>query len=215
MTASLCTDEELVVGRAEDRERIARDLHDTVVQRLFATGLSLETCVRLVRSDPTAAIDRIELVVDDLALTVKHIRTAIFGLEQSHGGEGHLRIQIMALVHEASGMLGFEPRLLMDGPIDTGVDRQVAADLTAVLREALSNVARHAHASRAEVEVLVAEGFCCLRVIDDGGGPPGPDAPRGNGVANMSARAAERGGRFELSSGPAGGTVVQWIVPAG
>ena len=111
-------------------------------------------------------------------------------------------------------MLGFEPRLLMDGPIDTGIDPKVAADLAAVLREALSNVARHARASRAEVEVLVSEGFCCLRVIDDGWGPPGPDAPRGNGLANMGARATQLGGRLELSAGPTGGTVLQWIVPA-
>ena len=134
------------LGLVEDRERIARDLHDTVIQRLFATGMSLQGTVRLVRNDPAATIERIERAVDDLDLTVKYIRTAIFGLAESQQSGDGLRNRILALAHGAAGPLGFEPRVLLDGPLDTGVDDRVAAELLATLHEALSNVARHAKA---------------------------------------------------------------------
>ncbi len=202
------------LGLIEDRERIARDLHDTVVQRLFATGMSLEASARLVRSDPSSAIARIELAVDDLDLTVKHIRTAIFGLEQSRSDDRHLRDQIMGLVREAAGPLGFEPRLLMDGPIDTGIDSRVGNELVATLREALSNVARHAQASRVEVDVIV-DGDVSLAVIDDGVGPPGPETRRGNGLTNMTSRAEHLGGTLEITEGSSGGTLLRWRVPKG
>ena len=202
------------LGLVHDRERIARDLHDTVIQRLFATAMSLQACARLVRSDPTEATARIEQAVDDLDLTVKHIRTAIFGLAQVHGDADHLRDELLSLVRESAGALGFEPRLLLDGPIDTGVDDRVGAELVATLREALSNVARHAQASRVDVEVLV-DSDLCLRVIDDGIGPPGPDARRGKGLANMAARAHDLGGSLQLSAAPGGGTVVEWRTPRG
>ncbi len=198
----------------EDRERIARDLHDTVIQRLFATGMSLQGSVRMVRSDPTAAVERIEGAVDALDLTVKHIRTAIFGLEESRAVDAGLRKSILALVREAVGPLGFEPRVLLDGPLDTGVDDLIAAELLATLREALSNVARHAQASRADVEVVV-EGDVCLRVIDDGVGPPGKETRRGNGLRNMAARAAKLGGTLDLRGGELAGTILEWRVPKG
>jgi signal transduction histidine kinase len=197
---------------AEDRERIARDLHDTVIQRLFATGMSLQGSIRLVRSDPDAAVERIEGAVDDLDLTVKHIRTAIFGLEVTRPDRDSTRSRILALVHEAVGPLGFEPRVLLDGPVDTGMRPDTANELIATLREALSNVARHARASRVEVEVVFADDVR-LSVVDDGIGPPAPGAPRGKGLANMAARADKLGGSFSL--GPAGptGTRLEWRVP--
>jgi len=228
-------DEELVVGLAaaagiaienarlhtrvqqfalvEDRERIARDLHDTVIQRLFATGLSLQGTARLVRVDADTAVTRIETAVDDLDLTVKHIRSAIFKLESSRVATGDgLRNRVLALGREAAGPLGFEPRCFFDGPVDFGVDDEVAGELLATLREALSNVARHARASRVEVEVVVTDQIV-VRVIDDGIGPPGPDARRGNGLNNMEARAVGHGGRFELRAGPTNGTILEWQVP--
>jgi signal transduction histidine kinase len=227
-------DEELVVGLAaaagvaienarlharlhelaviEDRERIARDLHDTVIQRLFATGMSLQGTVRYVRDDPSGAIDRIESAVNELDLTVKHIRTAIFGLEQSRVAVDGLRDRVLGLVHEAAGPLGFEPRVLLDGPLDTGVDDRTGVELLATLREALSNVARHARASRADVEVLV-EGDVCLRVTDDGVGPPSAEAPRGKGLKNMATRAADLGGELRLTEAEPTGTVLEWRVP--
>ena len=196
-----------------DRERIARDLHDTVIQRLFATGLSLQGTARLVRTNADAAVTRIEGAMDALDLTVKHIRSAIFGLESSRvSWGGGLRDRALALGREATGALGFEPRLFFDGPVDSGVGDDLAAELLATLREAISNVARHAHATRVEVELVVTEQVV-LRVIDDGIGPPAPDTPRGHGLKNMEARAARHGGRFELRAGPHGGSVLVWQVP--
>jgi signal transduction histidine kinase len=229
-------DEELVVGLAaaagvaienarlqtrvqefalvEDRERIARDLHDTVVQRLFATGLSLQGTARLVRTDADAAVTRIEAAVDDLDLTVKHIRSAIFKLESARvSSSGGLRYRVLALGREAAGALGYEPRCFFDGPVDSGVGDDLAADLLATLREALSNVARHARATRVEVEVVVTDQVV-LRVVDDGIGPPSPDVARGHGLNNMAARANHRGGRFELRAGSPAGSALEWQVPA-
>jgi signal transduction histidine kinase len=198
---------------AADRERIARDLHDTVIQRLFATGLTLQGSLRLVRSDPDAATDRIEGAVDDLDLTVKHIRSAIFDLETDHRADAGPRSRVLAVVADAARALGTEPRVLFDGPVDTGLDRSVATALIATLREALSNVARHAGASRVDVEVVVTEGDACLRVVDDGIGPPADDAPRGSGLRNMAARAEALGGAMTLHPGEGSGTVVEWQVP--
>jgi signal transduction histidine kinase len=229
-------DEELVVGLAaaagvaidnarllakiqeltlvEDRERIARDLHDTVIQRLFATGMSLQSTVRLVSTDPAAAVGRIGDAVDDLDTTIRQIRTAIFDLEQSKASHDSLRVRILTLAREAAGPLGFEPRVVLDGAIDTGVDAQVGNELLATLREALSNVARHARATRVDVEVAV-DGEVRVTVTDDGSGPPGDDLPVGKGLRNMSDRAAKLGGKLELRAAEPQGTALVWRAPKG
>jgi signal transduction histidine kinase len=204
---------EQVVALAADRDRIARDLHDTVIQRLFATGMSLQGTVRLVQTDPPAAEARIEGAVDDLDLTVKHIRTAIFGLERARISEHGLRDRILSLIREAAGPLGFEPQVLLDGPIDTSVSDRVAAELLATLREALSNVARHAHATKVEVEVVLGDDGLCLRVVDDGVGPPGETTPRGKGLDNMAARAVALGGEMEIRPASYRGMALEWRVP--
>jgi signal transduction histidine kinase len=200
------------LGLIEDRERIARDLHDTVIQRLFASGLSLQGTARLVRSDPAVAVERIEAAVDDLDLTVKHIRTAIFGLEQARSDDDGLRNRVLDLLREASVSLGYEPRVLLDGPLDTGVADRIGVEMLAVLREALSNVARHAQSTRTEVEVIVDDELI-VRVTDDGVGPPGDDAPRGNGLRNMTERAQRLGGSILVRAADGAGTVVEWRVP--
>ena len=201
---------------AEDRQRIARDLHDTVVQRLFATGMSLQGTVRLVKTDSDEAIDRIEGAVDDLDLTVKHIRSAIFKLESSRlSTAGGVRESVLALCREAAGPLGFEPQCLFDGPVDSAVDDDLAVELLATLREGLSNVARHARATRVEVEVVAAEQVV-LRVIDNGTGPSPSTMPTvtvGHGLKNMQARAEHRGGQFELRESSHAGSVLEWRVP--
>jgi signal transduction histidine kinase len=228
-------DEELVVGLAsaaavaienarlharlselvlvDDRERIARDLHDTVIQRLFATGLSLQATSRLVRSNPDDAIARVEAAVDDLDTTVKHIRSAIFGLESTRSMEDGLRSRVLSLTRDAARGLGFEPRVLFDGPVDSRVPSAMAAEVVAVLREALSNVARHAHATRADVELVVGASDLLLRVFDDGVGPPaGVEA--GNGLPNMQTRAERLRGTFSIGARvDDGGAVVEWRVP--
>ena len=196
----------------EDRERIARDLHDTVIQRLFATGLSLQGTARLV-SDPEAA-RRIEAAVDDLDTTVKHIRSAIFGLEATRPSVGGLRSRVVSVIHESADALGFEPTVLFNGPVDTAVPDDVGADVVAVVREALANVARHAGASRADVEVVVDDDKeLVVRVTDDGPGPPAVDAPRGRGLANLAARAERLGGTFELRAGDGVGSVAELRAP--
>jgi signal transduction histidine kinase len=198
----------------EDRERIARDLHDTVIQRLFATGLSLQGSLRLVGGQPELARDRVQTAVDDLDVTVKYIRSAIFGLEATRPVAFGPRTRVLELVGEAAGSLGFEPRVMIDGPVDAGVSDEVAADLLAVLREALSNVARHAQATKVDVELVVDDASICLRVVDDGVGPPPEGAPRGSGLSNIAARAERYGGTTTLTAATEGsGTVVEWKIP--
>jgi signal transduction histidine kinase len=199
----------------EDRERIARDLHDVIVLRLFATGLSLQGAAGLIRGDPDAAARRVTAAVDDLDLTVKHIRSAIFGLEPVVGQAiGGLRRRVLDLVAEAGDMLGFEPTVLFEGQVDSATPEPVAADVLATLREGLSNVARHAQASRVDIVVAVdGGGEILLRITDDGIGPPAADQPRGHGLDNMAARAEARGGSFEIGPSSPRGTEVAWRVP--
>ena len=196
----------------EDRERIARDLHDTVIQRLFATGMLLQSTVRFVANDPNKAVARIGEAVDDLDLTIKEIRTAIFDLEKTAAGGDGLRGQILATIHESAASLGFEPRIILDGPVDAGVDASIGVEILAVLREALSNVSRHANAGQVAVEVAVSQEIC-VRVVDDGIGPPQTPSPTGRGLANMAARAAKFSGAFELRAREPHGTTLEWRVP--
>jgi signal transduction histidine kinase len=202
----------------EDRERIARELHDTVIQRLFATGLALQGTVRLVGNDPAAATSRIELAVDDLDLTVKYIRSAIFELEGSRSSQTGPRRQLLEVIDEAAEPLGFEPRVLIDGPLDTGLDDAAVADAAATLREALTNVAKHARASRVDVEVVVDGDTVRIKVSDDGTGPGDrkrsePSATSGHGLENMATRAARHGGSCELRPREGGGSVLEWRIP--
>ena len=198
----------------EDRERIARDLHDTVVQRLFATGLSLQGAAGLIRAEPEAAVRRVEDAVDDLDVTVKHIRSAIFRLEpRVDRSTAGVRSRVLDLVREAGPMLGAEPSVLFEGPVDSATPEPVATDMLATLREALSNVARHAGASHVEIVVTIDEAELVMRVTDDGVGPPGPGQPRGHGLDNMQARAERRGGSLALRQAASHGTVVEWRVP--
>jgi signal transduction histidine kinase len=196
----------------EDRERIARDLHDTVIQRLFATGLSLQGSLRLVRPDPDAASARIENAVDELDLTVKHIRTAIFGLDPPRPPGQGLRTRLLALVQETTASLGFEPRVLFEGPIDATVTPATAQELLAVVREALSNVARHAEASQVQLE-LTAGTDVTVVVADDGAGPPTAGTAHGNGLLNMATRATRLGGTMQFEPAAGGGSRLTWQVP--
>jgi two-component system sensor histidine kinase DevS len=193
----------------EDRERIARDLHDTVIQRLFAAGMTLQGAAARV-TDSEARI-RVERAVDDLDATIKEIRTAIFALQAPPDGGPGLRGELVRLTNELRPALGFSPRLQFDGAIE-GIHPEVAENLVPALREALSNVARHASAS--EVRVIVdAHDIVCLTVIDDGVGLP-DSVVGGNGLANLTARAEHLGGSCAARRGEAGGCVIEWQVPA-
>ena len=194
-----------------DRERIARDLHDTVIQRLFATGLSLQGTARLA-GDNAEVMERIEQAVDDLDVTIRHIRSAIFGLSTTADSGDGVRDRVRSLVQETATVLGFAPRVVFAGPVDTMVPEAIAADLLATIGEALTNVARHANATRVDVSLTV-EDEVVLTVADDGVGPPAPGTPGGQGLDNMAVRAERHGGTLQLVVGRTGGTLLTWRAP--
>jgi signal transduction histidine kinase len=197
-----------VVG---ERERIARDLHDTVIQRLFATGMGLQSLVARVADSDLR--ERLQQAVDELDETIREIRITIFDLEARDTERAGLRARVLALTGEATATLGFEPRVHMDGPLDAASDSTTQEELLKTLREALANVARHADASAVEVLLRAGLGTITLRVADNGVGLP-TDAPHGHGLDNMRARAESLGGVCEFSARRGGGTVVTWRVPA-
>ncbi|WP_195210568.1 PAS domain-containing sensor histidine kinase [Actinomarinicola tropica] len=200
---------------AEDRERIARELHDTVIQRLFATGMGVQALATRV-SEPEVA-ERLGRVVDDLDTTIRDIRTAIFGLQGGVFGAG-VRAEVLKVAHEAVPALGMEPRVRFLGPVDAVVGPEVAEHLVPTLREALANVARHARASRVEVTLRCTSERAHLQVADDGVGPPTGDAVApgdgltGRGLRNVARRAEALGGTCVLRPGPDGGSVLEWDV---
>jgi PAS domain S-box-containing protein len=192
---------------SEDRERIARDLHDVVIQRLFASGMSLQAALSTIGDERAA--ERVSKVVDSLDATISEIRTAIFALG-SVTGDGRVRADVIAEVRRAAEQLGFLPRVRFEGPVDSAIAVETAAHVLAVLTEALSNVVRHAHARTVEVSLAVGSEVV-LVVADDGVGLGAPD--RQSGLANMRRRAEDLGGNLELDSTPDGGTRVTWRVP--
>ena len=195
-----------------DRDRIARDLHDLVIQRLFATGLSLKGATRLV-DDPDVA-KRMGTVVDDLDQTIRDIRGTIFELGRTDEVPD-LRGQLRDVVADAEDTLGFRPRLTLHGPLDTAVPAAVRPHLVAVLIETLSNAARHAQAEQVEVRVAVegsgAHASVVATVSDDGKGFSG--RRRESGLRNLRDRAASVGGSCEIESDVGAGTVVRWRAP--
>jgi signal transduction histidine kinase len=197
----------------EDQERMARDLHDTVIQRLFATGMSLQGTTRAV-TDPWA-LGRITTAVEDLDVTIRQIRTVIFGLEEPRGDRtAALRSQALEVTAEAARALGFDPQVAFEGPLDTLVAASMADDVLATLREALSNVARHAGARRVDVNLRIVDGSLELSVDDDGIGiDPVRRAGSGRGIGNMGERVERYGGVLTLAPGRAGGTRLIWQVP--
>jgi signal transduction histidine kinase len=199
--------ERLVV--LEDRDRIAKDLHDTVIQRLFATAMTLMSATKII-DNPDVAL-RVRRAIDDLDDTIRQIRSTIFALQTPSGEEG-MRGRVHAAVDGAAENLGFAPSVRLDGLLDTAVDEEIGEQLLAVLHEALSNVARHAQASQVSVSVDVGDDLV-LRVEDDGVGIP-VDGRR-SGLRNLDERARSLGGSFKAGRREGGGTLLQWRVPLG
>ncbi|WP_239096131.1 GAF domain-containing sensor histidine kinase [Micromonospora lutea] len=197
--------EQLVV--LEDRERIARDLHDVVIQRLFATGLQLQSTVPLAARSDVAK--RINAAVDDLDATIKDIRRTIFELRTPMSAA--LRTEIREAVEAAAELLGFRPRLELTGPIDSAVPDEIHPELAAVLREALSNAVRHAEATAVSVAVCVNATQVTVTVTDNGVGCD-PAAARG-GLVNLRERAERHGGTFEVRRAEPHGTELLWSIP--
>lgn len=193
----------------EDRDRIGRDLHDLVIQRLFAVGLSLQSVSRI--SDVPQVKQRIETAVEDLDATIKDIRRSIFALGAT-GDAADLQTELTLMVDRAAATLKFRPTLRLEGPIRTLVSEDTAPHLLAVLGEVLSNASRHAHATRVSVSVHVSDALH-LTVVDNGTGLP--DEVQESGLRNIRQRAANLGGSCTVRSTEGGGTTVTWTVPLG
>lgn len=190
-----------------DRERIARDLHDVVIQRLFATGLQLQGATALSHDEEVAR--RLDQAVDALDTTISEIRRSIFELQAPAANS--LRLDLQGLVGEYAGALGWRPTLRVAGPVDTLVPEGVRQQLLPVLREALSNVAKHAHATTTAVEVSVVPGLLSLTVTDDGIGIGATD--RESGLRNTRERAEELGGTLTITPASPHGTCFAWSIP--
>jgi signal transduction histidine kinase len=191
----------------EDRERIAKDLHDTVIQRLFATAMTLMGAIKITQKTEVAR--RVQGAVDDLDDTIRQVRSTIFALQAGPGDPG-LRGQVHAIADAAAETLGFAPNVRLDGLLDTAVAYETGDQLLAVLREALSNVARHAKAHHVSISVDVRDELI-LRVEDDGIGIPADG--RRSGLRNIAERAEALGGSSSTRGGAQGGTVLVWCVP--
>ncbi len=196
-----------------DRDRIARDLHDQVIQRIFAAGLGLQSTLRRISDEDIR--QRLTRLVDDLDETIVQIRSTIFSLQHDEAvNERRLRDEIVVVVTEAARVLGFEPKLTLVGPIDSAVPTSMIDDVLATLRESLSNVVRHARAAAVDVSIAVDGGARTLtiHVDDDGIGIP-VDAPTGSGLRNTAARARAAGGHVSIVRRASAGTTFAWIVP--
>jgi signal transduction histidine kinase len=195
----------------EERDRLARDLHDTVIQRLFAIGLTLQSLV----SNPSASAfeDRLTATISDVDDTIRQVRTSIFELGSDGLGRG-VRDNVLSLLRELRPVVGFDVHASFEGPVDSAVPDIVLEHLLAVIREAVTNIERHAQATTATVVISVSDNHCRLRVVDDGCGiadsKPGTG---GLGLGNLRRRAEKLQGQFSIESPDAGGTVLSWQVP--
>jgi two-component system sensor histidine kinase DevS len=191
-----------------ERERIARDIHDMVIQRLFAAGMQLQAVSSM--AEPPAVAERMNSVVDELDDTIRELRNAIFqlGIPDAHQS---LANHVAAVVDGRRQQLGFVPDLVITGEID-GVPDFVGEQLIATVTESLSNVARHANATEAHVHVSLVDGVLQLTVSDNGIGIAGSPKPNG-GLSNIVWRATELGGSCTVKSGDPSGTIIAWHVP--
>lgn len=198
----------------EDRHRIARDLHDLVIQRLFAIGMSMQTMQAARHEAPCTAIDeeRMEQVISDLDATIAQIRTSIFDLQglPGHGGEVTLRRRVLDVVAEVAAHAPIVPSVTFLGPVDTLVPDALAPHIEAVLREGISNALRHSGAERIGVRI-VADDVVTVEVTDDGTGIP-PTAVH-SGLANLTRRADGCDGNFTVESSATDGTTLTWTAP--
>lgn len=206
-TAHRMREEQAVLG---DRDRIARDLHDLVIQRLFAAGLSVQS-LRRFTSDPIA-LERINSVTTELDETIRELRDTIYSLRGMRQTTGTLSSRILAVIKEAADALPFAPRIRLSGPIDAPeMTEDVRGNLLAVLSEGLSNAGRHAGATAIDISVSAAAGQVKIVIADNGRGFS--ELVRRSGLDNLRRRADLCGGRFSVTSAPGEGTRLRWSVP--
>jgi two-component system sensor histidine kinase DevS len=193
-----------------DRERIARDLHDVVIQRIFAAGMGLQGLASTI--DPqTPTHERLARIITELDTAVREIRTSIFTIRQQPGDVATLRGRVLDIGTEMTAALGFRPTFDFRGPIDLVVTGDVGDAVVAVVHEGLANIAKHAQATEARVRVLADPTSVRVIVADDGIGMP--SSGRRSGVANMAARANQLGGSLQIEGGPDGGTTLTMTLP--
>lgn len=201
------------IAMLEDRARIARDLHDHVIQQLFAAGMTLQASLPTMGDSPAGrSIDRVVDIIDD---AIRQIRASVFQLRpRTILGGVSLRSAVLDVVSQAGLSLGWEPIVLFEGAVDSVSDDELVDDVVAVVRESLSNVARHAHAQHAEVSVTVRGPMLEVVVEDDGVGLG--EAVRNSGLANLRQRAEDRSGTVEVGPGEGGrGTRLSWTAQFG
>ena len=208
LTVSAARERARELSLLADRERIAQDLHDHVIQKLFAAGMDLQGTVARVRSPEIAG--RLTRTIDDLQSTIDDIRSTIFGLQHSAGPTVDLRHRLQRLITDLTDDRSILTTVRMSGPLSV-VDATLADHVEAVITEAISNVVRHSGAGTLVIEVSVADELS-VQITDDGRGIP-DDNPRRSGLANMYRRAATVGGSCEISAAPGGGTRVRWSAP--
>jgi signal transduction histidine kinase len=201
-------DDRARLALVEDRARIARDLHDHVIQRLFGTGLALQA----IGARNPASAEAIAAQVDAIDAAIGEIRTAIFALASRPATGGALRHRVLDVASDATPGLTSPPVVTFSGAVDLLVTGELADDVLAVVRESLANAARHADATRVEVSVAVDDDVVVVTVDDDGRGVPA-GAARASGTRNLAERAEHRGGSFELSARDTGGTRARWRAP--
>lgn len=193
----------------EDRSRIARDLHDHVIQRLFATGLNLQALIAVV-DDATGR--KIMAQIREIDAAIAQIRQSIFAIRHdAESTTSHLRARILEIMDRVADQLPSRPRVTFVGPVDLMADAELTDDISAVVTEALANTVRHAQATHVDITVSAVAGRVTVELIDDGVGPG--SSSRVGGLTNLSQRAEARNGTFEIVPAGAGGTRVSWSVP--
>ena len=195
------------LGVLEDRDRIAGDLHDHVIQRLFAAGLSLQSIAATV--DDEAVDQRLTRTAAELDETIGQIRSTIFALHDDSSRS--LRGTVLAVVDQLTPLLPARPDVQLLGPLDTISDEAMIADAEAVLRESLTNVSKHAQARHIRVRLQAAKHRLDLTVIDNGIGLG--RSTRRSGLANLKRRAERHGGYLDVTDAPEGGLRLQWSIP--
>lgn len=201
-----------VAAVQNDRERLAGELHDRVIQRLFAAGLALQGIAGAAKSEGLSY--RLNGVISELDSTIREIRSTIFELSLIGRDQG-LQAQVIALLRDLNDVVGFEMKASFDGPVDTDISHDVADHLLATLREAVTNIGRHARATEAEVVISVHGSLCRLEVRDNGRGMESAEKNAGGlGLSNMRRRAEKLHGQFMATTNVTGGTTLEWQVLA-